>query len=164
MGLFPPFTCVVRFQARISRSFSLLSISMRFVANDDVSDDEIFYGQGIYTAYFFRINDANGRLLGIRPNGDGQRRASQDRCERASTCVVKSSRYFMAFLINDGAYYAFLNIYCDCSCLFYDFFTTLIFTLFLRRTRNGHDFNDDSQFKSVSGARFLIFRVLDRFR
>lgn len=117
---------------------------MRLVTNDDMSDDEIFDGYGIQAACFFRINDANGRFISVRSNRYGERRAGQDRSERASTCIVKSSRYFMSFFVNYCANDAFLNVYRNGSCFLYDFFTTLVFALLFRRTRDGDYFDDDS--------------------
>lgn len=163
VGLLPPFTCMIRFKVMICRSFGFLAILMRLIAHDYVSNDEVFYGQGVFSADLFRNGYAYGRFLGIRAYCYSKRRTCQDRCKRASTRIVKSSRKFMTFIINHCTNDTLFNVNSNGSGLLYRVLTTLIFTLLFRRARHRNHFDNDAKFKSISGARFLIFRMFNRF-
>lgn len=163
VGLFPPFTCMIGLQTRVGGGLCLLTILMWLIADDNVGHYEIFYREGVNSADFLRINDAICRLLSVRSNCYGKRWACQDRRKGASSCVIESGREFMSFFVYDGTYHAFLNVYGNCSCFLYRLFTTLIFALFLRRTRYRDNLYDYAKFESVSCARFFVFRGLYRF-
>lgn len=69
----------------------------------------------------------------------------------------------MTFLIDRHTRDTSFNIYSNSSAIFNFFFTSYIFRLLFRRTRDWNQFNDHAKFKSVSRARLFTFRSFTGF-